>query len=812
MGKVKNRDEKRKAAKVFASGATGGSKGPSVIDKRNQELKCPHCERIFKQSGRLNDHMKKQHSAVQPGGDGQRSAGVLEASKTCKPVINDPHADSKAFKGMKEVRIMDIGSKNGAYDYKSPKLLLHEKCLKEKLPKPRYKSLHEEEGGVSRWRCKVVLPHPKRSEDDVVLFLDRKDAASSEDQAQQRAAVVALHRIAGNLSLERTLPPSYVSLWNELTSKEEERKRRAKHTEEKRAIQQERKARDLKKRGPSTVIMTDANRKMVEEIIQGSRSTEKSLRDMNGYKVESDEASELMGELESLGFQPEDATEATQKSSSLPAALDWLCLNLPESRLPSKFAPGAAGKPITVIRTKHDPDFDGDTSGCLDPSVVELMSYGYSQTKCIRALEENKGDTRKSMLMIYSEYCKEWGIHVEPDLYQGTMAEGDSNEALDEELMALKAIFGDDIDVQSSCRFIIKQHVVLSQNAAGLLATLKPEINVDALTSDGLALTFEFLIPSQKDELQYPMAPPVVIIKGKWLPCEVLNAITREVVQKIVESLGQPLIYEVISHVSEVLCDTIQDFMGETDNDIASELVEVENESVLKANKILEPKELLPSRQRQRNSNRKMLSSEELAKESKRLKEWDHHLENSKAHSSMRQCRAKLPAASKKADVLQIVSGSQAIVIMGSTGCGKSTQIPQYLLEDYIRKDKGGFCNIICTQPRRISAVGLATRVAAERSEKVGSTVGYSVRLDSKQSKETRILFCTTGVMLRRLLSDPLLSSTTHVVLDEVHERTIESDLLLLLLRELLQSGVYLIRQHKYRYCYPNLLSSSLYR
>ena len=100
---------------------------------------------------------------------------------------------------------------------------------------------------------------------------------------------------------------------------------------------------------------------------------------------------------------------------------------------------------------------------------------------------------------------------------------------------------------------------------------------------------------------------------------------------------------------------------------------------------------------------------------------------------------------------------------------------------------KGGETNIICTQPRRISAIGLAERVANERDEKVGGVVGYSVRLESKTSKETRLLFCTTGILLRRLLSDSTLENVTHVILDEVHERSVNSDVLLLLLRRVVQ-------------------------
>ena len=92
------------------------------------------------------------------------------------------------------------------------------------------------------------------------------------------------------------------------------------------------------------------------------------------------------------------------------------------------------------------------------------------------------------------------------------------------------------------------------------------------------------------------------------------------------------------------------------------------------------------------------------------------------------------------------------VVVSGETGCGKTTQLPQFVLEEEIEAGRGSECNIICTQPRRISAMSVAARVAAERGDALGQSVGYQIRLEAKRSAQTRLLFCTTGVLLRRLV------------------------------------------------------------
>ena len=125
-------------------------------------------------------------------------------------------------------------------------------------------------------------------------------------------------------------------------------------------------------------------------------------------------------------------------------------------------------------------------------------------------------------------------------------------------------------------------------------------------------------------------------------------------------------------------------------------------------------------------------------------------------------------------------------MVSGETGCGKTTQLPQYILESEIEMGRGATCNIICTQPRRISAVSVAERVASERGEDIGESVGYKVRLEGMRGRQTQLLFCTTGILLRRLMNDSELKGVSHVVVDEIHERGMNEDFLLIVLKDLL--------------------------
>ncbi|XP_063701150.1 ATP-dependent DNA/RNA helicase DHX36-like [Culicoides brevitarsis] len=152
-----------------------------------------------------------------------------------------------------------------------------------------------------------------------------------------------------------------------------------------------------------------------------------------------------------------------------------------------------------------------------------------------------------------------------------------------------------------------------------------------------------------------------------------------------------------------------------------------------------------------------------------------------KGNLELQNFREKLPCWQFRDEIVKIIHENQVVLIKGETGCGKTTQVTQFILDDAIKSQNSKKISIVCTQPRRISAVTVAERVAIERGEKLGDSVGYNIRLDSimPRNRAGNILYCTTGCVLKYLESDPALLDVTHVILDEVHERDTNSDLLM---------------------------------
>lgn len=155
---------------------------------------------------------------------------------------------------------------------------------------------------------------------------------------------------------------------------------------------------------------------------------------------------------------------------------------------------------------------------------------------------------------------------------------------------------------------------------------------------------------------------------------------------------------------------------------------------------------------------------------------------------SMMGFREKLPTFKKSVELLNLVNNNQVVVISGETGCGKSTQVPQIILDDAIRKNQGAYIHILVTQPRRIAASSLASRVAQERAESLGNSVGYAVRLEKTEARPRgSIMYVTTGILLADLEVNQGLTNYSHIILDEAHERDCHMDFSMCMLKLVLK-------------------------
>ncbi|KAJ7223236.1 pre-mRNA splicing factor [Mycena pura] len=149
---------------------------------------------------------------------------------------------------------------------------------------------------------------------------------------------------------------------------------------------------------------------------------------------------------------------------------------------------------------------------------------------------------------------------------------------------------------------------------------------------------------------------------------------------------------------------------------------------------------------------------------------------------TLKEQREYLPAFASREELLRVIRENQVVVVVGETGSGKTTQLTQFLYED-------GYCQfglVGCTQPRRVAAMSVAKRVSEEMECKLGSTVGYAIRFEDCTSADTKIKYMTDGVLLRESLNEGDLDRYSIIILDEAHERSLNTDVLMGLLRKIL--------------------------
>ncbi|XP_004518807.1 probable ATP-dependent RNA helicase YTHDC2 [Ceratitis capitata] len=157
--------------------------------------------------------------------------------------------------------------------------------------------------------------------------------------------------------------------------------------------------------------------------------------------------------------------------------------------------------------------------------------------------------------------------------------------------------------------------------------------------------------------------------------------------------------------------------------------------------------------------------------------------------SELYRDKQELPIYFYKEEINKMLLQNSIFIISGETGSGKTTQVPQYILNDNMLRNRP--CRIVVTQPRRVAAVSVSQRVAEERGEKIGDTVGYQIRLESRVQKTTNLIYTTSGCLLRSIMADPkdFFRKISHLIIDEIHERDKYTDFILITIKEQLKQN-----------------------
>ncbi|KAF9359069.1 hypothetical protein BGX26_000246 [Mortierella sp. AD094] len=722
---------------------------------------------------------------------------------------------------------------------KTPSSLLHEHCQKLDWEKPTFDAKRRPQGFV----CTVVLGkrNRKTGQIETVTFEPQDVYKPTAVEARHFGATYALHRVSSHRNLMMMLPPGPRDLWSQLDAEKEKAgpsdqilylqdpfisqaaKLQLQQQYHQQALQEQAKSRaatpnkDMSNEtttshGPSEyasrstlggqdkdgkqkknwdklpmVHMNQEMRAEVEDVVKKQMAGELYQTYIEEYGTQGEPMynTNLSKALTRMGFRDRHVAEALQYCNDQASALDWLCLHVPEDDLPASFLQSNYNPTITTI--SHT-----STSLGREYAIKRLSAIGFTSSTCGQIYDLVGGDEDKAMDELFRRLSFPKG-QIPEDMVQDIPMEPESPEQLQElredEMLALESIYDD--------RF----------KREGVCAKIKLETTLHN-TKNAPKIELEIRIPTSST---YPFnQPPLFIINEPDLPSYLRLSIIQKTMQyayrAMVLAMGGPIVYDVVEWIQENLrsiLDNPPSLVQLTEGLIAVELTQDKEsqESLAHQEGQDDSEPLLVKAMNSKLSLNNTLARKDNKKPARRLniksnsqgsiallKEYENLLANNVSFQALQMARAKLPAWSFKDQLVKAVKENPVVIVCGETGCGKTTQVPQFILDSWIQESIGEHANIVCTQPRRIAAIGVAERVAVERATDIGQQVGYAIRGENRSSRNTKLLFCTTGILLRRLHSDPTLQNITHVMVDEVHERSVDSDFLLIILRDLVRT------------------------
>ncbi|KAF9931340.1 hypothetical protein BGZ67_005385 [Mortierella alpina] len=721
---------------------------------------------------------------------------------------------------------------------KTPSSLMHEHCQKMGWEKPTFDVKRTPRGFVST----VVLGkrNKKTGQIETASFTLQDNFKPTAVEARHYGATYALHRVNSHKSLMMVLPPGPRDLWSQLDGEKAKAGSSEQHLyladpfisqaaklqhqqqQHQQALQEKARARAATptkenqevtvQHGPSEyasrsafgdqsndsqikknwdklpmVHMNQEMRAEVEDVVKKQMAGElyQMYVEEYGSHGEPQYNTMLSKTLTRMGFRDRHVAEALQYCNDQSSALDWLCLHVPEDDLPVSFLQSNYNPTITTIN---------HTSASLgrEYAIKRLSAIGFTSTTCGQIYDLVGGDEDKAMEELFRRLAFPKG-QVPEDMVQDVEMEPESPEQLQElredEMLALESIYDDRFARDGPAGARIKLDTTLHN------------------TKNAPKIELEIRIPKSST---YPFnQPPLFIINEPDLPSYLRLSIIQRTMQyayrSMVLAMGGPIVYDVVEWIQDNLRGILDNppSLVQLTEGLISVDVSQEEESQESLAALADP-QASESLLVKTTQTKLSLNGSAARKDNKRgarrlnikpngpgsiamLKNYEALCASDVSFQALQMARAKLPAWSFKDQLVKAVKDNSVVIVCGETGCGKTTQVPQFILDSWIQDCIGEHANIVCTQPRRIAAIGVAERVAVERATDIGKQVGYAIRGENKSSRNTNLLFCTTGILLRRLHSDPTLQNVTHVMVDEVHERSVDSDFLLILLRDLIR-------------------------
>ena len=626
-------------------------------------------------------------------------------------------------KGPKEVKGLTLRTHE-----KLPSQLLGDWCQREKRPRPRWHPARSAPKQGHRLRC--VVPDPKRRGPEFDLGFCPAEAFASDTVAKENAALLALKQTQGSLPLERKLPEPYRSTWLAMAGAKkapEKMPRKASKT----SLADD----DAAVRPPKPMVVVPTMDRAYASRAEGDKARRAK---------------------ESVRNQKTNAREAKKRAN-------------PDARV--YMAPAVRRAVADALGLQRSTDDDGgdnvlqklaELSDAKRDAAQHLIGLGFRPGQAVNAvLKTTSDDAVATTEAALAHLC----LHVD---------EGDLPETFD----AGSSANLDVVVARKPASLNVEGDFAQQWTRVARLARLDASVDgpgdAEARQDEIVALEATFDVTSINEK-----GGTVIEIEDKF--CERAGRHLRvlvpdgypEVPAMVLKKGASAAAHTSLAKLAFERCDAQEPMLFDLADAALNGAADAPPPAPARQPKPVNMPAAPVAAQRRRRHGPDWWSM--VAKSPP---------PEARPRAAIASQRKTLPAAKEERTVVATLQKFQVMLVEGGTGCGKTTQIPQFLLED-ARQTKTPI-KIVVAQPRRVAAVGVAARVAEERGETMGRCVGVAVRGEVAMGPETSLLFCTTGVLLQRLRSDAKIDGITHLIVDEVHERHLDADLLLALLRSLL--------------------------